>query len=44
MDRIRRAQHAMRRIAKQLDPEADLCLPDLPDRPSGMHWPLQSPR
>src|SRR5262245_60701259 len=32
MDRIRRAQHAMRKIAKQLDPEADLCLPDLPDR------------
>jgi hypothetical protein len=38
MDRIRRAQHAMRKIAKQLDPEVDLCLPDLPDRPSGMRW------
>ena len=38
MDRIHRAQHAMRKIARQLDPEADLCLPDLPDRPPGMHW------
>ena len=37
MDRIHRAQHAMRKIAKQLDPEADADLPDLPDRPRGMH-------
>ena len=38
MDRIHRAQHAMRKIAKQLDPEVDVGLPDLPDRPSGMRW------
>src|SRR5262245_49356659 len=33
MDRIGRAQHAMRKIAKQLDPEVDVGL-----RPPGMHW------
>jgi hypothetical protein len=38
MDRIHRAQHAMRKIAKQLDPEVDVGLPDLPDRPPGMRW------
>jgi len=38
MDRIHRARHAMRKIAKQLDPKVDVGLPDLPDRPSGMHW------
>jgi hypothetical protein len=38
MDRIHRAQHAMRKIAKQLDPEEDAGLPDLPDRPPGMRW------
>ena len=38
LDRIGRAQHAMRKIAEQLDPEVDVGLPDLPDRPPGMHW------
>jgi hypothetical protein len=38
MDRIHRAQHAMRKIAKQLNPEVDVGLPDLPDRPPGMRW------
>ena len=38
MDQIRQAQHAMRKIAKQLDPEEDAGLPDLPDRPPGMRW------
>ena len=38
MDRIHRAQHAMRKIAKQLDPDEDAGLPDLPDRPPGMRW------
>ena len=28
----------MRKIAKQLDPEVDVGMPDLPDRPPGMHW------
>jgi hypothetical protein len=38
LDQIGRAQHAMRKIAKQLDPEVDMDLPDSPDRPLGMHW------
>jgi hypothetical protein len=38
MDRFHRAQHAMRKTAKQLDPEVDVGLPDLPLKP------LQSPR
>ena len=44
MDRIHRAQHAMRKIAKQLDPEVDVGLPDLPDRPPGMRCILDSAR
>src|SRR5262245_3623075 len=35
---IHRAQHAMRKIAKQLDPKVDVGLPDLRDRPPGMRW------
>ena len=35
LDRIGRALHAMGKIAKQIDPEAEM---DLPDKPPGMHW------
>ena len=38
LDRIGRAQHAMCKIARQLDPEEDMGLPDLPGRPPGMRW------
>jgi hypothetical protein len=37
LDRVGRAQHAMGKIAKQIDPEAEADM-DLPDRPPGMHW------
>jgi hypothetical protein len=35
LDRTGRALHAMGRIAKQIDPEAES---DLPDKPPGMYW------
>ena len=42
LDQVGRAQHAMWKIAKQIDPEADM---DLPDRPPGHALDqVQSPR
>jgi hypothetical protein len=35
LDRIGRALHAMGKIAKQIDPNAAM---DLPDKPAGMQW------
>jgi hypothetical protein len=35
LDRFGRALHAMGKIAKQIDPNAEM---DLPDKPPGMHW------
>jgi hypothetical protein len=35
MDQTDRALHAMGKIARKIDPDAEM---DLPDKPPGMHW------
>jgi len=35
LDQMDRALHAMGKIARQIDPQAGM---DLPDKPPGMHW------